>query len=186
MPRQALVTGLGFITPIGNDRSTVVQSLREGRHGFENVEFLNNPDLSTKVVGTIKDFVAATPNWREWSYPEKYEIARETLRSLSPHGLYALCAIEQAIADAQLSSKQLTDGETGLYCASAGSTDGAASSCLAPDGHQRRALRPPRSRFIDCRHLKFQSRGTLRYSRGRWWLRRRLRVIQPRPRLRFG
>lgn len=122
MPRQALVTGLGFITPIGNDRPTVVQSLREGRHGFAPVEFLHNPDLSTKVIGTIKDFVAETPNWREWHYPAKYEIARETLRGLSPHGLFALCAMEQAIADAQLSKDQLSDGETGLYCASAGST----------------------------------------------------------------
>jgi len=122
MPRQALVTGLGFITPIGNDRQTVEQSLREGRHGFTPVEFLNNPDLSTKVIGTIKDFVAETPNWRDWHYPKKYVIARETLRSLSPHGLFALCAMDQAIADAQISSAELTDGETGLYCASAGST----------------------------------------------------------------
>jgi 3-oxoacyl-(acyl-carrier-protein) synthase len=32
-----VVTGAGFITPIGNDRPSVEQSLREGRHGIEHV-----------------------------------------------------------------------------------------------------------------------------------------------------
>lgn len=122
MPRQALVTGLGFITPIGNDRAAVTQSLRDGRHGIETVEFLNNPNLQVKVVGTIKDFVANSPNWRDWRHPANYNIPREALRGLSPHGLFALCAIEQALADAQLTAADIRTGETGLYCASAGST----------------------------------------------------------------
>jgi 3-oxoacyl-[acyl-carrier-protein] synthase I len=122
MPRQALVTGLGFITPIGNDRRAVTQSLREGRHGIEPVEFLNNPNLAVKVVGTIKGFSAGSPNWRDWTYPSNYDIRREALRGLSPHGLFALCAVEQALTDAQLTTLDLQNGETGLYCASAGST----------------------------------------------------------------
>ena len=84
MPRQALVTGLGFITPIGNTRAAVTQSLRAGLHGIETVEFLNNPNLAVKVVGTIKDFVAGSTNWRDWSYPSNYAIPREALRVLSP------------------------------------------------------------------------------------------------------
>jgi len=122
MPRQALVTGLGLITPIGNDRSTVVASLREGRHGIAPVSYFDNPNVSTKVLGTLKDFDASTANWREWRYPEKYSIPREALRGFSPHGLYSICAMEQAIADAGLTNASLQDGETGLYCASAGST----------------------------------------------------------------
>lgn len=122
MPRRALVTGLGFITPIGNDRTAVTASLREGRHGFTPVTFLDNPDLSVKLVGSIKDFVAETPNWRDWRYPAAYDIPKETLRGLSPHGLFALCAIDQALCDAQLATPALQDGTTGLYCASAGST----------------------------------------------------------------
>lgn len=122
MPRHAVVTGLGFITPIGNDRAAVTASLRDGRHGLTPVTFLNNPDLSVKLVGTIKDFVAETPNWRDWRFPAAYDIPKETLRGLSPHGLFALCAIDQALRDAQLTTPALQDGATGLYCASAGST----------------------------------------------------------------
>ncbi|MEO5958877.1 MAG: beta-ketoacyl-[acyl-carrier-protein] synthase family protein [Opitutaceae bacterium] len=121
MSRRAVVTGLGFITSIGNDRAAVAHSLRTLRSGLERVEFLGNPALTAKVAGTVKEFSVDSPGWRDWRYPARYEFSRESLRSLAPHGLYALCATEQAIADAGLSRDALTDGATGLYCASAGS-----------------------------------------------------------------
>jgi 3-oxoacyl-[acyl-carrier-protein] synthase-1 len=121
MSRKAVVTGLGFITSIGNDRATVGDSLRRLRSGLERVEFLNNPSLTIKVAGTVKEFVADSPSWRDWRYPSRYQLPRETLRSLAPHGLYALCAAEQALDDAGLPHEAITDGATGLYCASAGS-----------------------------------------------------------------
>lgn len=121
MSRTALVTGLGFITCIGNDRASVTRSLRELRSGLAPVEFLGNPSLLVRVAGTVKEFSVASPSWRDWRYPKRYDLPRETLRSLSAHGLYALCAVEQALEDANLPREALTDGATGLYCASAGS-----------------------------------------------------------------
>jgi 3-oxoacyl-(acyl-carrier-protein) synthase len=121
MNRTAVVTGLGFITSIGNDRAAVTESLRTSRTGIERIEFLGNPELSTRVAGTVKEFAVDSPSWRDWRFPARYQLPRETLRSLAPHGLYALCATEQAIADSGLTSGALADGNTGLYCASAGS-----------------------------------------------------------------
>lgn len=121
MSRKAVVTGLGFITSIGNDRAAVTSSLRDLRPGLDRVEFLGNPALGVKVAGTVKEFTVESPSWRDWRYPARYELPRETLRSLAPHGLYALCATEQALADAGLAREAITDGATGLYCASAGS-----------------------------------------------------------------
>ncbi len=121
MNRSAVVTGLGFITSIGNDRAAVTASLRALRGGIERVEFVGNPALSVKVAGTVKEFAVDSPSWRDWRVPERYVIPRETLRGLAPHGVYALCATDQAIADAGLTGDALTDGATGLYCASAGS-----------------------------------------------------------------
>jgi len=121
MNRRAVVTGLGFITSIGNDRAAVTASLRGLRGGLERIEFAGNPNLPVKVAGTVKDFTVESPSWRDWRYPARYTLPRETLRSLAPHGVYALCATEQAIADAGLTSEALRDGATGLYCASAGS-----------------------------------------------------------------
>ena len=121
MSRTALVTGLGFITSIGNDRAAVTGSLRALRPGLASVEFLGNPSLTVKVAGTVKDFTVDSPFWRDWRYPSRYVLPREALRSVAPHGLYALCAVEQALEDSGLKHGQLEDGETGLYCASAGS-----------------------------------------------------------------
>lgn len=122
MSRQALITGIGFITPIGNDRDAVTRNLREGRHGLARVEFLGNPALPVKVAGTVKDFTADSPDWFDWRYPARYDLPKSVLRAFSPHGLFALCAMEQALADANLSADALKDGGTGLYCASAGSS----------------------------------------------------------------
>jgi 3-oxoacyl-[acyl-carrier-protein] synthase I len=121
MPPTPVITGLGFITSIGNDRTAVLRSLRELRHGFERVEFLGNPDLPVKVAGTVKGFAFPTPSWRDWRWPDDCLVDRELLRGLAPHGVYALCALEQALADSGLERSALADGRTGLYCASAGS-----------------------------------------------------------------
>ncbi len=120
--RRPVVTGLGFITPIGNDRASVAASLREGRHGLAPVEFFGNPAIAVKLAGTIKDFSVSSTNCRDWTWPARYEIPRETLRGLAPHGVFALCAIEQALADARLTPGDIAgDAQTGLFCASAGS-----------------------------------------------------------------
>src|SRR5476651_1880619 len=120
-PFLPVITGLGFVTSIGHDRETVVRHLRELRHGFETVEFFGNPNLPVKVAGTVKGFSFPGANWRDWGWPDNFTVDRELLRGLAPHGVYAVCALDQALADAGLDAAQLSDGTTGLFCASAGS-----------------------------------------------------------------
>ena len=120
--RRPVITGLGFITPIGNDRAAVAASLREGRHGLAPVQFLGNPQVPVKLAGTVKDFLVDSTNCRDWTWPGGYDIPRETLRGLAPHGVYAICAVEQALADAGLTPGTVAhDPGTGLFSASAGS-----------------------------------------------------------------
>ncbi len=121
MPPLPVITGLGFITSIGNDRASVLRNLRELRHGIESVDFCDNPNVPVKVAGTVKDFAFPSTNWRDWRWPAAHVIEREVLRGLAPHGVYAICAMQQALADAGLELSQLSDGSTGLFCASAGS-----------------------------------------------------------------
>ncbi len=119
--RRVVITGLGFISSIGNSITEVSSSLRRLRHGFETVTWLANPRIAVKVLGTVKGFETASPEWRDWKWPTGYTYTSETLRSLPPHGLYALCACEQAIADGGLALADLANVETGLFSASAGS-----------------------------------------------------------------
>jgi 3-oxoacyl-(acyl-carrier-protein) synthase len=121
MPSLPVITGLGFIISIGNDKAAVRHSLRGLHHGFERFEFLHNPNLPVKVAGTIKGFAFPTTNWRDWRWPANHAMAPEMLRGLAPHGVYAECALQQALADAGLCAAELSAPDTGLFCASAGS-----------------------------------------------------------------
>ena len=119
-PRVA-ITGLGLITSIGNDKATVSASLRALKSGIGRFDFLPGTDLPIKVAGTIKDFDTLALSWAAWRWPEGYAFAPEALRGLPPHGLYALCAVEQANRDARLTASDIASDSTGLFCASAGS-----------------------------------------------------------------
>ena len=119
--RRIVVSGLGFVTSIGNDRAAVSRSLRELRHGIEPFEFMPGWDLPIKVAGTIKDFDTRSAHFSEWRWPAGYTFTREILRSLPPHGLHAFCAVQQAITEARLAPGDLASEDTGLFTASAGS-----------------------------------------------------------------
>lgn len=120
--RKVYITGLGFITSIGNDRNSVETSVRELRHGFEVYPPFDRPDIPVKVAGTIKGFDTNSVDFEDWTFPERYRIRREYLRSMAPHGLYAHCAMLQAVEDAGLvESDYQNDPGTGAYCASGGS-----------------------------------------------------------------
>ncbi len=118
---RVFITGLGFITSIGNDAAAVTQSLRELRHGFELFPPFQKPEIPCKIVGTIKGFVTDSPDPEDWTFPARYTIKRELLRSMAPNGLFAHCAMLQALEDARLTPPDISNRQTGLYAASGGS-----------------------------------------------------------------
>ncbi len=118
---RVVISGLGFVSSIGNDAAEVTRNLRELRHGLAPHPFLPGIDLPVKVAGTIKGFDTRSTHHAEWRWPERYTFTRDMLRSLPPHGLHAFCAVEQLLADARLTPELLADGATGLFTASAGS-----------------------------------------------------------------
>lgn len=120
MPK-VFITGLGFVTSIGNDAARVSQSLRELRHGMVSYAPFAAAQIPVKVAAPVQDFVTDSIDPEDWTYPDRYRVRREFLRSMGPHGLYSYCAMIQAIADAGLTPADVSDEETGLFAASAGS-----------------------------------------------------------------
>src|ERR1039457_1312539 len=88
MPR-VYITGLGFVTCIGNDAATVAGNLRALRHGIELFPPFQKPEIMCKVAGTIKGFFTDSVDPEGWTFPSTYAIKRETIRSVAPHGLFA-------------------------------------------------------------------------------------------------
>lgn len=120
MPR-VFITGLGFITSIGNDGATVTRNLRELRHGFQAYPPFQKTEIPVKIAAPVSGFQTDSNDPEDWSFPAPYTIKREILRGMAPHGVYAWCAMQQAIGDAGLSDAEVSNAQTGLYAASGGS-----------------------------------------------------------------
>src|SRR5215204_4170184 len=56
MPRRVVVTGLGAITPVGNDVPALWTALVHGCSGIETVGRFDVSDLDVKIAGEIKSF----------------------------------------------------------------------------------------------------------------------------------
>jgi 3-oxoacyl-[acyl-carrier-protein] synthase-1 len=138
---RIFVTGVGFITSIGNDREAVSRSLRELRHGMVRYPPFDKPEVPVKVAAPVRGFGVDSPDPEDWTYPSEYRLKREVLRSLCPNALFAYCAMQQAIRDARLGDADISNEDTGLYAASGGSP--AILGRLLNQMHQQGVMRCP-------------------------------------------
>ncbi len=119
MNTSAFITGLGLVTSIGHSRNAVSQALRTLTHGLAPWEGAGSGAI--KVAGMLRGFDVGSTNPAAWSWPAEFHLDKAAVRLMPPHGVYAMAAVQQALAEAQLAAEDLRDGTTGLYCASAGS-----------------------------------------------------------------
>ena len=90
---QAVITGLGVLSPIGNDTAGITAALRAGRHGIAPVSRFDVSFFRTNLGGEVKNF-----NARDWlSETELKEYEDMYLR-------YAIAAARQALGDAGIAS----------------------------------------------------------------------------------
>lgn len=121
---RVVVTGLGFISSIGNGKTAVLESLREGRCGIEVMPELVAANDRVKLAGTVKGFTFPSADPLDWTFPESAELqfSRSQARTLVPNAVFAAAAMKEAVRDAGLDAALVSSPQTGLYCASAGSS----------------------------------------------------------------
>lgn len=88
--RRVVVTGLGTITPIGNDVETYWNNLIQGVSGVTNITKFDASKLTSQVAGEVKDFDVS-----------KYMDPKEA-RRMDPFTQYGIAASNQAVADSGL------------------------------------------------------------------------------------
>ena len=103
--KRVVVTGLGCITPIGNDVTTFWQNLIAGKHGFGEITKFDASGLKAKIAAEIKDF---NPE----AYMEKSEIRKTDL-----FAQYALAAAAQAVEESNISGN-ISPDRFGVYIGS--------------------------------------------------------------------
>src|SRR5690625_76828 len=88
--RRVVVTGLGAVTPVGNDIKTMWENIVEGKSGIDFITKVDKEEFPVHVAGEIKDFDSSL-------YIEKRDARRMDLFTQ-----YAVAAAKMAVEDAKL------------------------------------------------------------------------------------
>ena len=54
--RRVVVTGMGIVSPVGNDIGTAWTNMREGRSGIGPIQEIDASEFPTRIAGEIRDF----------------------------------------------------------------------------------------------------------------------------------
>jgi 3-oxoacyl-[acyl-carrier-protein] synthase II len=54
--RRVVVTGIGVVSPVGNDLTTAWDNIKQGKSGIDLITYFDTTDFSTKFAGEIKNF----------------------------------------------------------------------------------------------------------------------------------
>jgi len=90
MKRRVVVTGMGAITPVGNDVATTWRSLIEGKSGTTPITKFDASKFSCRIAAEVKDF-----------NPLDFMDRKEAKRA-DPYTQYAVAGARQAMTDASL------------------------------------------------------------------------------------
>ena len=55
MSRRVVITGMGAVTPIGNDTQSMWQSIKDGVCGIDKITYFDTADYKVKLAGQVKD-----------------------------------------------------------------------------------------------------------------------------------
>jgi 3-oxoacyl-[acyl-carrier-protein] synthase-1 len=105
-----VVTGLGIVSSIGNNKAEVVDALRAGRSGIEACQQYVDLGFRTAVHGPIR--ISA-----------EELIDRKVYRFMGQAAAYSYLAMREAIADAGLSEAAISDPRVGLIAGSGGASN---------------------------------------------------------------
>ena len=103
--KRVVVTGMGAVTPVGNDVQTTWDALKNGRSGITIVTRYDPEFTKAKVVAEVKNFDPT-------EYIEKRECRRMDLFTQ-----YAIAAADQAVADSAIKG-QIEPERFGVYAGS--------------------------------------------------------------------
>ncbi len=105
--RRVVITGLGIVSPIGNNATEVTESLRAGRSGIVFAPEYAEHGFRSQVHGMPQIVL-------------EDHIDKRNLRFMGAGAAYNFLAMEQAIADAGLAAEDVSNDRTGLVMGSGG------------------------------------------------------------------
>lgn len=118
---RVVVTGIGLVSSLGNTVPELAGKLRRLEHGLRPFPRRGDESCPPQLYGAIEGFQTQGCDSEAWTYPDQYRVPRVAIKGMAPHVLYSYCATMDALQDAGLDERSVSDPMTGLYSASAGS-----------------------------------------------------------------
>ena len=106
MRRRVVITGMGAVTPLGNDVPTFWQGLREGRCGIGPITHYDTSSQKVKLAGQVKDL------------PVAEYIDAKAAKRMDPFTQFAIIAAKQAYQQAGLTPENVDAERFGVLISS--------------------------------------------------------------------
>ncbi len=103
MNKRVVITGMGAITPIGNDLEEFWNSIKEEKVGIDNIKSFDTEDYKVKLAAEVKDF-----------NPEEYMDKKEA-RRLDRFCQFAVAAAQQAVDNSKLDLDEINKRKIWSY-----------------------------------------------------------------------
>ena len=102
MPRRVVITGMGALTPIGNNLSEFWQGLKQGKSGAAPITYFDASKFKTQFACELKNF-----------NPLDF-FERKDIRKYDRFTQYALVSTDEAIIDSGLDLKNIDTDQVGV------------------------------------------------------------------------
>ena len=96
--RRVVVTGMGVITPVGNDLQSFWQNIKNGVSGIDRVTAFDTTDYDCKIGGEVRDFT-----------PANYFKNPKDVRRTDRYTQFAIAAAKMAVEDAGIDASNYED-----------------------------------------------------------------------------
>lgn len=104
--KRVVITGMGVISPLGNDVNSFWNQLVKGHSGISLIDSFDTADYKTKIAGIVRDFDADEI------------LGRKEAKRLDRFSQFALAAAEQALEHSQLQLDKVDLERLGVYVGS--------------------------------------------------------------------
>lgn len=104
--QRVVITGMGVVSPLGNEVDTLWNNLLKGNSGIRKIDTFEVSDLKSQIAGLVQDFDAE----QRWG--------RKDARRMDRFTQFALYAAEQALKDSALDLDHINLERVGVYVGS--------------------------------------------------------------------
>ncbi len=124
--KRVVITGIGIVSCLGNDKQAVTESLREGKSGISFQQDYKDIGMRSHIAGSI-------------NIDQDEHIDRKVKRFMGDAAAFAYISMQQAIEDAGLSEEQVSNPGTGIITGSGGGST--SNQIIATDTIRSKGIR---------------------------------------------